>query len=289
MATDKTLPVASFTITYDRTQNNNIDVTVDQEFNGGISTFTFNESTGKSNPEKIRLSVKSDSDIVGGWSNTGTLINYPSESSEGSVDAQAVEIVETLEFNQQASEELNYMHVEGKPFSVIFSGKILLITKKSETEYEFDEADPSEHPCVLIGRTIKVTNLEAGQTVLGIADVTYSVNTRFYDLEGARDKVIVGFINAAGGIASTTITLEQEDIQYKNVVITVKDFCSSNTLEGVSVVLNDDPLLSQITNVSGEVHFEHLQKNITYNIKMTKDGYMDSDKDELANDSFVIE
>jgi hypothetical protein len=285
MATSE-LPIATYTIEYDRSLNQNIEVEVSDTHNGGVSQFTYNEADGKSSPERIILSVRSDSDIIGGWTNIGTLINYPSETGEGCIEVIDEEYVDTVEFNQQASEELNFTPVGGN-CDVKFYGKILIVEKTGETSYKFTESEPL--PTMVIGRTIKIQGLEAGQTIIGIADITYKVKTRLYGLEGGKEKVILGFQNRAGGTATTTITFEQEDVAYKNVVITVKDFCSGDILSGVAVTLNDDPLLSGITNASGEVEFPNLRKNQNYSIKMTRDGYMDSDKDELQNDSFTIE
>lgn len=285
MATSE-LPIATYTIEYDRTLNQNIEVEITEEHNGGISSFTYSEADGKSSPERIIISVRSDSDIIGGWTNIGTLINYPSVSGENCIEIVEEEYVDTIEFNQQASEELNFTPVDGN-CDVKFYGKILIVEKTGETTYNFTESDPK--PCIVIDRTIRVQKLEPGQTIIGIADITYKVKTRLYGLEGGKEKVILGFQNRAGGTATTTITFEQDDAAYKNVVITVKDFCSGDTLSGVAVTLNNDPLLTGTTNASGEVEFQNLRKNQNYSIKMTKDGYMDSDKDELQNDSFTIE
>lgn len=66
----------------------------------------------------------------------------------------------------------------------------------------------------------------------------------------------------------------------------VRDACTGVGLPGASVWIND--LYKGITDDNGFIDLGYLNPG-TYKVKATKDGYQDSDKDVIANDSFTIE
>jgi len=70
------------------------------------------------------------------------------------------------------------------------------------------------------------------------------------------------------------------------VDLEVSDFCSEEVIEGVQVYL--DGVSKGTTNSNGRLYLGMLVPGTTYNLKMTKSGYVDSDSDVLYNDSFTI-
>jgi len=64
------------------------------------------------------------------------------------------------------------------------------------------------------------------------------------------------------------------------------DYCSDGTVEGVAVTLNGNYM--GLTDSNGIISLGNLTPGVTYRLKLVKEGYQDSDLDNLNNDSFTI-
>lgn len=72
----------------------------------------------------------------------------------------------------------------------------------------------------------------------------------------------------------------------KDVILTVRDACSREVLDNASVYING--IFSGKSDSEGLVKLGSM-KSGTYNLKITKDGYLDTDLDTIKNDSFTVE
>lgn len=66
----------------------------------------------------------------------------------------------------------------------------------------------------------------------------------------------------------------------------VKDFCNDDILSGVEVYLNGS--YKGLTDANGIINLGLLFPGTTHTLKMVRDGYENSDEDNLNNDSFVV-
>jgi len=75
------------------------------------------------------------------------------------------------------------------------------------------------------------------------------------------------------------------EIYSKEVVMTVRDSCTKETVSDAAVYLNGK--FSGKTDSKGIVRLGSLKRG-TYGLKITKDGYTDTDKDSIRNDFFEV-
>lgn len=76
------------------------------------------------------------------------------------------------------------------------------------------------------------------------------------------------------------------DIYDKDVVMTIRDACTKETLQDAHVYIN-----GKYTGKSDSEGIIRLgsMKNATYSLKITKDGYQNTDEDNISNDYFTVE
>lgn len=93
--------------------------------------------------------------------------------------------------------------------------------------------------------------------------------------------------------ASRTITITFADGQGGNtaprdVLLTVKNWCTDQVIAGASVTLTVNSVAdTQVSNGSGEVTFLQVPPG-THSLLITASGYLDSTADTLANDSITV-
>jgi len=87
---------------------------------------------------------------------------------------------------------------------------------------------------------------------------------------------------------SHKITIEEdaETLSPVSVAVVVKEYSSENFIEGATVQI-DGETLSGTTDENGTIMAGALASG-RHTIKITKTGYVDSDEDDLENDSFII-
>jgi hypothetical protein len=76
------------------------------------------------------------------------------------------------------------------------------------------------------------------------------------------------------------------DVYDKDVVMTVRDACTKETLPNASVYINGS--FSGRTDNAGLIRLGSM-KSGTYALRITRDGYTDTDKDTIGNDYFTVE
>lgn len=76
------------------------------------------------------------------------------------------------------------------------------------------------------------------------------------------------------------------DVYDKDVVVTVRDACTKETLSNASVYINGN--FSGRTDSGGVIRLGSM-KSGSYALRITRDGYTDTDKDTIMNDYFTVE
>lgn len=87
---------------------------------------------------------------------------------------------------------------------------------------------------------------------------------------------------------SISQTISNEDttqVTYQAVTIVVKDFATDIVVENATVVIDGTMIAG--TDSNGEAHFSKVAVG-DHSIRITAPGYLDSDEDELANDTFTV-
>jgi len=92
-----------------------------------------------------------------------------------------------------------------------------------------------------------------------------------------------------GEILSVSKTVSQPSTMNvetsKNLILVVKDFATDIVIPGASVYVDDT--YKGYTNTDGEIYLNNISIG-DHTIKLVAQGYLDSDEDELANDTFTV-
>jgi len=78
----------------------------------------------------------------------------------------------------------------------------------------------------------------------------------------------------------------QSDIYDKDVVMTIRDACTKSTIPNATIYINDK--YTGKTDSEGIIRLGSM-KSGTYALRITKEGYTDTDKDSIKNDFFTVE
>lgn len=75
----------------------------------------------------------------------------------------------------------------------------------------------------------------------------------------------------------------------RDITLVIKDYCTDAILPGATVSITgpNGYQWNGLSNGAGEVYLMNLQPG-QYNVRTTKDGYLPSDTDALANDWFTV-
>lgn len=76
-------------------------------------------------------------------------------------------------------------------------------------------------------------------------------------------------------------------IKYTDVTLSFADFVTGEPIEGAKVYV--DGQYKGTTDANGKILVKDLKINVKHDVKATKEGYLDTDSDSLANDKFIIE
>ena len=87
-------------------------------------------------------------------------------------------------------------------------------------------------------------------------------------------------------LTSTTVTYENGELVFVPVELLVSDFCSDEQVEDVEVFL--DGFSIGYTNAEGKIFLGELMQGSQHQLKMIRNGYVDSDLDILLNDTFTV-
>ena len=84
----------------------------------------------------------------------------------------------------------------------------------------------------------------------------------------------------------SSVSSSESTVQTTTVTLIYKDFVTGEVLEGVSVYV--DGSSKGTTNASGEITIYGVSVNVVHSLKASREGYLTTDSDSLANDSFII-
>ena len=77
-----------------------------------------------------------------------------------------------------------------------------------------------------------------------------------------------------------------EGVKKVSVTIIYKDFVTGETLDEATVWVDNKKI--GVTNVNGEIFIPNISTDINHSIRAKKKGYLDTDSDSLANDTFIV-
>lgn len=114
---------------------------------------------------------------------------------------------------------------------------------------------------------------------------------------GEAQLVVTGICNEEDQVASTTVTFSEEvssaasdssstSLGTTSITITYKDFVTGERVSNASVWVDEE--YAGTTNDQGQITLTDITTNTTHKIKASKEGYITTDSDSLANDQFII-
>lgn len=123
----------------------------------------------------------------------------------------------------------------------------------------------------------------------GVMKITYKTSCDIVDVTGTRAAYIL--VTAVSDELEGDFLLDFTDgytteVYSRDVVMTVRDACTKETLADAVVYVNGR--YAGKSDSAGVLRLGSLKKG-TYSLKITKDGYQSTDKDNIRNDWFVVE
>ncbi len=187
--------------------------------------------------------------------------------------------------SRQAS-NVPYVHVENVSFAMTRSASLQFAPNGSVSWEWLGHSGGSP---LFEGRTVTLQSdtvgvLRCQYTVMGTR-LRLLVNNWDMGLHEAMEVIVVAVAGEqqASALVRYSRDAEMEPVPYD---LSVSDFCSGEVVSGVHVYL--DGVSVGTTNASGRIHLGELKPGTIHQLKMTKDGYIDSDNDVLHNDSFTV-
>ncbi|WP_022852022.1 carboxypeptidase-like regulatory domain-containing protein [Limisalsivibrio acetivorans] len=121
----------------------------------------------------------------------------------------------------------------------------------------------------------------------GILRVRYATTFDRYCISAQAHTLILFQVFAKSETSYTTIDYTEEtDSDLRQVTLNVRDACTGEDVEGANVYLNDK--FAGVSRVDGTLPLGLIRRG-TYSLRITKEGYADSDSDNIRNDSFTVE
>ncbi|MEA3272337.1 MAG: hypothetical protein U9P90_01565 [Patescibacteria group bacterium] len=127
------------------------------------------------------------------------------------------------------------------------------------------------------------------EAVVGILQCTYNTLGDRLSLSHTEAIDVLAVINQNDTNTSLTVSFEddeEDDVTPEAYTITVLDLCSDQPVANAEVYL--DGVSKGETNSNGIVNLGDLIPGTSYDLKVIKDDYVDSDVDPLNNDSFTV-
>ncbi len=159
------------------------------------------------------------------------------------------------------------------------------------TNYD-DEGSPPTPVCTLYSKNV---TLSAGPDYQGaskhlFANVTYFTTwiSGYVQVPIEYDGEVTVYVETTCGdllSVSTTVT-SMENAVFRDVTINIKDYTSDVAVGDVEVYI--DGTYRGVTNVLGNITLQDLQTG-DHTLRLVSSGYMASDEDDLANETFTVE
>jgi len=123
----------------------------------------------------------------------------------------------------------------------------------------------------------------------GVLKVIYETSYDIVDVTCVKPTYLIVTAKTDGLTGDTLVDFTDgflTDIYDKNVVMTVRDACTRETLTDAHIYINGS--YSGKTDTEGVIRLGSMKAG-TYSLKITKDGYQSTDADNINNDSFTVE
>jgi len=123
---------------------------------------------------------------------------------------------------------------------------------------------------------------------LGSVSVTYETSYDVIEVTGLSTGHLIIKADGPAGTAYCKVdyTGDETDLSERMVIITTRDAASREAVPYAQVFMNGT--FRGVTNSSGMLNLGRLKKGM-YSLLVRKEGYLDTDMDNLRNDSFRIE
>jgi len=123
----------------------------------------------------------------------------------------------------------------------------------------------------------------------GVLKVTYDTSYDLVDIISFQPTYILVTAKGLGLEGDFLVDFTdgyQTDIYEKDVVMTIRDACTKDTLPDATIYINERYIGK--SDASGIIRLGSMKKG-TYALKITKDCYQPTDEDNIRNDSFTVE
>lgn len=126
------------------------------------------------------------------------------------------------------------------------------------------------------------------QKKLASIAVTYETSFDVIEITGTRQGYAVLRVEGAGAAAYIAVDYTEDEIDSSSriVILTARDAASREIIPNAEIFLNGS--YRGLTDGGGMINLGRLKKGL-YSLLVKKEGYLDTDKDNLRNDSFRVE
>jgi hypothetical protein len=127
------------------------------------------------------------------------------------------------------------------------------------------------------------------ESTTGVMKVTYETSCDIVDVTGSRATYILVTASSDGLEGDFLLDFTNgftTEIYSRDVVMTVRDACTKETLPDAAVYINGR--YTGKSDSEGVLRLGSLKKG-TYSLKITKSGYQSTDQDNIRNDWFTVE
>ena len=203
--------------------------------------------------------------------------DYQMFSSYGDLGRSATSVpynlVETLYFPLSDEEELDRV-------------------PEGAVEYEWIGNEPVGEDGLPLFPVFDGKKAKVSEEIVGILQCTYKYLADRWilrsDLEGEVLVVALQEIDSDTILKESLVVEFVSEVQeFEDVTLEVRDYCTGDSLPGCEVFL--DELSQGNTDSSGQIDLGELVVGQTYQLRVVKSGYIDSDEDDLLNDEFTVE
>jgi len=136
---------------------------------------------------------------------------------------------------------------------------------------------------------INGAKLTLDKKVTGVLKVSYETSYDLVDAICSKPTYIILTAKTSALAGDTLVDFTDgylTDIYDKDVVMTVRDACTRETLPDAHIYINDN--YTGKTDSEGLIRLGSMKSGV-YNLRITKDGYQPTDTDNINNDSFTVE
>lgn len=133
------------------------------------------------------------------------------------------------------------------------------------------------------------TVIQLPDSTTGILKLSYETSYDLADVTSNKPTYILVSAKAEGLEGDFVLDFTEgylTDVYNRDVVMTVKDACTREVLPDATVYVNE--VYAGKTDSMGILRLGSM-KTDTYSLKIVKEGYLDTDKDNIRNDWFTVE